>query len=125
MNETIFSVARRLIHTDWTFENIKKLGDIISRAEVSRTFQNIRLLPESTVLKNVALGLSQHEQCSTLACILGLPSARRERRRIDKEALRILDDVGMAAYAGRRVSTLAYGHQRRVEIARGIAGCHY
>ena len=93
----------------------------VSRAGVSRTFQNIRLLRESTVLENVALGLSREDKSSTVACLLGLPSARRERRVIEQKAMHILSEVGMAAYAQYNASALAYGHQRRIEIARAIA----
>ena len=93
----------------------------VSRAGVSRTFQNIRLLRESTVLENVALGLTREEKSSTLACMLGLPSARRERRGVEQKAMRILEAVGMTAYAHNIASALAYGHQRRIEIARAIA----
>ena len=93
----------------------------VSRSGVSRTFQNVRLLADSTVLENVTLGLAQHEKSSLLECVLGLPSARSERRAVEEEAMRILDDLGMAAYAHHTASGLAYGHQRRVEIARAIA----
>lgn len=93
----------------------------VSRAGVSRTFQNVRLLPDSTVLENVTLGLARHEKSSVLECLLGLPAARRERRDVEAQALSILDEVGMTAYAHHTASGLAYGHQRRVEIARAIA----
>jgi branched-chain amino acid transport system ATP-binding protein len=93
----------------------------VARSGVSRTFQNVRLLHDSTVLENVTLGLARHEKSSVLECILGLPSARRERKAMEAEAMRILEDVGMAGYAHHTASGLAYGHQRRVEIARAIA----
>lgn len=93
----------------------------VSRAGVSRTFQNVRLLADSTVLENVTLGLSQQEPSSFLDCILGLPAARRDRRVMRERAMAILADVGMADYAHHTASGLAYGHQRRVEIARAIA----
>lgn len=93
----------------------------VSLAGVSRTFQNIRLLRESTVLENVALGLNRGVGASMLACLLGLPAARREQREIETQALEILAEVGMSAYAHCMASSLAYGHQRRVEIARAIA----
>ena len=93
----------------------------VARAGVSRTFQNIRLLRDSTVLENVAVSLSRQAQTSALSCILGLPSARREQRTIAAKALRFLQQVGMETYAHYPASALAYGHQRRVEIARAIA----
>jgi len=93
----------------------------VSRAGVSRTFQNVRLLPDSTVLENVTLGLTRGGSSSLLACVLGLPSARREHRAIEEEGMRILAAVGMSAYARHTASGLAYGHQRRVEIARAMA----
>lgn len=93
----------------------------VAKAGISRTFQNIRLLNDSSVLENVALGLARHEKASALACLLGLPSARRERIAVKEAAMRILSDVGLAQYAHQEASSLSYGHQRRVEIARAIA----
>ncbi|WP_173933984.1 ABC transporter ATP-binding protein [Chelativorans sp. Marseille-P2723] len=93
----------------------------VARAGVSRTFQNVRLLTDSTVLENVTLGLAQQEHSSFLDCMLGLPAAQRDRRAVRDKAMQILADVGMVEYAHRIASGLAYGHQRRVEIARAIA----
>ncbi len=93
----------------------------VARAGVSRTFQNVRLLPDATVLENVTLGLSQHEKSSVLECVLGLPAALRDRRRSEEEALAILRDVGMGDHAHHPAAGLAYGHQRRIEVARAIA----
>jgi branched-chain amino acid transport system ATP-binding protein len=93
----------------------------VSRAGVSRTFQNVRLLQDSTVLENVTLGLSKQEKSSFLDCILGLPKARQDRRLVEKEAMRILADLGIADLADHTASGLAYGHQRQVEIARAVA----
>jgi branched-chain amino acid transport system ATP-binding protein len=93
----------------------------VSRAGVSRTFQNIRLLNDSTVLENVSLGLARHARTSMMACLLGLRSARAEQLAMHEGAMRVLEDVGLTRYAQLEAAGLSYGHQRRVEIARAIA----
>jgi len=107
----------RVDGTDVSHESV--IG--VSLAGVSRTFQNIRLLHDSTVLENVALGLCRSDRSSTVACLLGLPSARRARKSMDAEAMTLLQEVGLVSQAHQLASELAYGHQRRVEIARAMA----
>jgi len=88
---------------------------------VVRTFQTVRLLGETTVLENVMLGLCRYGETSWMSGILGLPSARRERRDMAAEARRLLDTLNLGAFADEVVDNLPYGHQRRVEIARALA----
>jgi len=93
----------------------------VARAGIARTFQNIRLLPEQSVLDNVAAGFHRHEAGPMLSALLGLPSARAARRRTEHGAAVLLARFGMGAQARQLAGTLAYGHQRRVEIMRALA----
>ena len=95
--------------------------DVIARSGVSRTFQNIRLLPDATVLENVMIGFHRHERASMLAGVLGLPSARRETGQIRARSLALLDKFELRRHADTLAGGLAYGHQRRVEMARAVA----
>ncbi len=67
----------------------------VARAGITRTFQNIRLLAEASVVDNVMIGFYRRETTSTAASLLGLPSARRETRSLRDRALRLLERFGM------------------------------
>jgi len=96
-------------------------ADEICRARLARTFQNIRILPDNSVLENILIGFHRHEKCSTLAAILGLPSARRESEKIGKMAEELLQRFGMSALADFPAGGLSYGHQRKLEMMRALA----
>jgi branched-chain amino acid transport system ATP-binding protein len=93
----------------------------VGRAGVARTFQNIRLQGEASVLENVMVGFVRLEQSSLLSCLLGLPAAVRETRSTRERAEALLTKFGMRAFANVPAGTLAYGHQRRVEMMRAFA----
>ncbi len=93
----------------------------VCRSGIARTFQNIRLLSEATVLDNVVIGFHRHERCSTISSLLGLPSARRETAELRERARLLLKRFGMTAYERHPAGGLAYGHQRRVEMMRALA----
>ncbi|MCE0497629.1 MAG: ABC transporter ATP-binding protein [Methylacidiphilales bacterium] len=93
----------------------------VCRLGVSRTFQNIRLFPEMTVLENVLVAQFQHRSISPLPLLLHSPHFRDEEKRSRDEALAFLDFVGLASHAEKISSSLAYGLQRRLEIARALA----
>jgi branched-chain amino acid transport system ATP-binding protein len=93
----------------------------VANAGVSRTFQTIRLLPDVSVLNTVALGFHRHEKASLLASLIGLPQAREESKRFAAKARELLARFNMLRYADHPAATLAYGHQRRVEIMRALA----
>jgi len=95
--------------------------ETIARAGVARTFQNIRLLREASVLENVMVGFHRHEETSLAANLLGLPPAWRERASFKERAQALLDRFGMSRYASARADSLSYGHQRRVEMMRALA----
>jgi branched-chain amino acid transport system ATP-binding protein len=93
----------------------------ICRAGLARTFQNIRLLGEATVLENVMIGFHRHETSATLAAMLGLPSAGRETVEIKERALVMLKEFDLQDFADYPATGLSYGHQRKVEMARAMA----
>jgi branched-chain amino acid transport system ATP-binding protein len=93
----------------------------VARLGVSRTFQNIRLLGEETVIDNVAIGFHRHEKASLAANLLGLPSSRRETREVRERARALLETFSMQRFADHPAGSLAYGHQRRVEMMRAVA----
>ena len=93
----------------------------VAFAGVSRTFQNIRLLPEATVLENVVIGFHVHVKSSLFAQLVGLPSSLRETPQLVERGRKLLDRFGMSRYADHPAGGLAYGHQRRVEMMRAVA----
>ena len=88
---------------------------------MSRTFQNIRLFPEMTVLENVLVAQFQHRSISPLPLLLRSRQYCARERECRDEALAFLDFVGLAKYTDALSSSLAYGQQRRLEIARALA----
>ena len=93
----------------------------VAHAGVSRTFQNIRLLPEATVLENVVIGYHVHVKSSLLAQLIGLPSSLRESPQFFEQGRQLLERFGMSRFADHPAGGLAYGHQRRVEMMRAVA----
>jgi len=86
-----------------------------------RTFQQIRLFPRMTVLENVMAGRYLHARSGILAGMLGLPRVRAERRRARDKALEILGTLGIEGLAEAEATSLPYGQQRLVELARALA----
>ena len=95
--------------------------DVIARHGISRTFQNIRLLKEASVLQNVMIGFHRHERASIMAGLLGLAASRWETENVRSRSMDLLRRFGLERYAGHVAGGLAYGHQRRVEMARAVA----
>lgn len=93
----------------------------ITRRGVARTFQNIRVFKEMTLLENVLVALGDHPSYSALSVLLPLPSHRRAEARERERARELLFRVGLADKAERFAGTLSYGEQRRLEIARALA----
>ena len=93
------------------------------RAErgICRTFQNIRLFDELTVLQNVMAGAHARHGAALFPTILGLPSHRVAERKIAKIAAEMLAVIGISDFINKRADTLSYGDRRRVEIARALA----
>lgn len=90
---------------------------------IARTFQNIRLFANGTVLENVMLGCHVREKYSWWKTLLPFvfKDALREQREIREKSMRLLEKVGLAEHAYETASSLPYGAQRRLEIARALA----
>lgn len=95
--------------------------DRIAHLGIARTYQNIRLFTNMTVLENVMLGQERLLRTSWLGSIFGTPAARRETREVVERALAQLDYVGLSGQEDRMAGELAYGDQRRLEIGRALA----
>ncbi|HWL58611.1 MAG TPA: ABC transporter ATP-binding protein [Paracoccus sp. (in: a-proteobacteria)] len=96
-------------------------ADRVARSGMGRTFQNIRLQKEASVLANVMVGFHRHEKCSLISAILGLPSSRREDAMLRQRAMALLEQFDMTDHAESPAGSLAYGHQRKVEMMRALA----
>lgn len=86
-----------------------------------RTFQNIELFGNMTVLENVMLGLHTRSSCGILACMAKMPWHLREERFIRKQAAEWLDFCGISGLADQKASNLPFGKGRLLEIARAMA----
>ncbi len=93
----------------------------INQAGIARTFQNIRLFGDMSVLDNVKVGLHNHYKYSTLEGILRLPRFFRTEKAMDGRAMELLEVFGLAGEYNYKASNLPYGKQRKLEIARALA----
>ena len=93
----------------------------INKDGIARTFQNIRLFSQLSVLDNVKAGLHNHHEYTTLEGILRLPRFCAMEKEMDKKALELLDVFGLVNHATVTASNLPYGMQRKLEIARAMA----
>jgi len=88
---------------------------------IGRTFQNIRLFGQMTVIDNVVVGMHTRLHTYLLGIALKLPSTMRKEREAYDKAGRILDYLGLGDAAWELAANLPYGRQRKVEIARALA----
>ena len=93
----------------------------INKAGVARTFQNIRLFKQLSVLDNVKAGLHNHHKYSMLAGIFRTPAFRRTEREMDEQAMELLKVFDLDREAEHLAANLPYGKQRKLEIARALA----
>jgi ABC-type branched-chain amino acid transport systems, ATPase component len=108
------------ISINGTSTNKKTTPQIVALG-VARTFQNIRLFKNLSVLDNVKLALNNSMSYSTLSAVLRLPKYWREERIATDTALDLLDIFDMAEMANITAGNLSYGQQRKLEIARALA----
>ncbi|MEO8229421.1 MAG: ABC transporter ATP-binding protein [Chloroflexota bacterium] len=92
----------------------------VSRIGIGRTFQNIRLFGELSVLENVKVALQRQSAHSIFGTLLSSPSFLRGERELDDRAMELLELFGLAGQHDRTARNLAYGDQRRLEIARAV-----
>ncbi len=88
---------------------------------MGRTFQNLRLFADLSVLDNVMLGRHSRMENGFFASLLALPGARKQERATRERAMQLLELVGLARLATWPAGSLPYGLQRRVELARALA----
>ena len=93
----------------------------INKAGIARTFQNIRLFKDMSVLDNVKVGLHNHYQYSTLTGILRLPKYFKVEKEMNEKAMEILKVFDLDKEAEILAGNLPYGKQRKLEIARALA----
>ena len=93
----------------------------IASAGISRTFQNIRLFANMTAIENVLVGSHTHLTGNIATAIVGPPQLVREERSAVRRAAELLDFVGLRGRGNEIARNLAYGEQRRLEIARALA----
>jgi branched-chain amino acid transport system ATP-binding protein len=93
----------------------------VLHAGLARTFQNIRLFAEMTVLENVLVGRHARTTSGVVGAVLRLPGTRREEAESRERAHDLLRQMGIAQHADRLAKNLSYGDQRRLEIARALA----
>ncbi len=93
----------------------------IAEAGISRTFQNLQVFGDMTVIENVMVGFHLHTKQGFWASLLGLPQVRAEEGRVEALAMELLEFVGLADRAYNKAKDLPYGYQRLLEIARALA----
>jgi branched-chain amino acid transport system ATP-binding protein len=124
---SLFNVLTGIYSADageFTFDGLP-LNDLkpneVAERGIARTFQNIRLFANLSALENVMIGRHVRTHGSVLGAILRDAKTRAEEKAIEKRAHELLDYVGVAKRANTLAKHLAYGDQRRLEIARALA----
>ena len=93
----------------------------INRKGIARTFQNIRLFHNLTVLENVMVGLANQIPCNVFESIFRLPRHKRSEKEARERAMELLKVFKLDAYSDYLAANLPYGKQRKLEIARALA----
>ena len=93
----------------------------VALAGIARTFQNIRLFQNMTVIENVMVGMHANTSTGSFGAIFNTKSARQEEKMIRVQSTKWLDYVGILTEADNLARNLSYGDQRRLEIARALA----
>jgi branched-chain amino acid transport system ATP-binding protein len=102
--------------------NIARLSPhVVAKRGISRTFQNLQLFANMTVLENVMVGRHCRTRVGLLRSALKFPGVLKEEKRITTAAMDLLDFVGLADSAQRSAATLPFGKQRLIEVARALA----
>jgi branched-chain amino acid transport system ATP-binding protein len=104
-----------------TWRRSRRSPDVITQGGIARTFQNIRLFHAMTVVENVMVGMTRSITTHPLLSLLNVGSHRRKEREAAARAGELLAFVGLAGKHNELAKNLAYGDQRRLEIARALA----
>lgn len=124
---TLFNLVSGFLQTDTgtiTFRDSAIHGrepHQIAGLGLSRTFQHIRLFSHMTALENVMVGRHVKGHAGFIEGMLGMPRTQREDQKHRERALEIMDLLGIGAFAGTDATSLSYGQQRIVELARALA----
>jgi len=89
---------------------------------ITRTFQNIRLFSRLSCLDNVRVAAHPHRKVGLASALLRTPAFEQDEDSLRRQAMEMLEALGLAAYADQPATSLPYGQQRRLEIARALAG---
>ncbi len=117
----LFGVALGTAGTLAVWRRGRRSPHVVALSGISRTFQNIRLFSNMTVLENVLIGLDRAIPGGVLSMLFRTPRNRRAESDAQGKALEMLSFVGLASDANRIAGQLPYGDQRRLEIARALA----
>lgn len=98
---------------------VKKTPDMITKLGMARTFQNIRLFKELTAFENVLIAKHMRSKANFLSATLGLN--KKEEKTMKEDTLKLLDILGLMDVKDEIASSLPYGQQRHLEIARALA----
>lgn len=93
----------------------------IARKGIARTFQNIKMFSGMTALENVMVGRHSRSKAGFLASMFRLPYCVREEKAIREKSMELLEFLGIAEHADTEATSLAFGQQRAVELARALA----
>lgn len=108
-----------------SLESVEKINGLkpnkVTEKGVARTFQNIRLFSEMTVLENVMIGCHCRSNAGIIGAIFRGKSARAEEKKIIEKSYMILEKMGISSLVNELAKNLPYGAQRRLEIARALA----
>jgi branched-chain amino acid transport system ATP-binding protein len=95
--------------------------DRVAEAGINRTYQNIRLFRNLTAIENILVGMHIHLKSTWYGAVFNTPATRRDEAEAHENARRILDFVGLRGRGDVVARNLAYGEQRRLEVARALA----
>ena len=99
----------------------RRTPDVIALGGIARTFQNIRLFSSMTAIENVLIGMDRSFRSRILQMVLQTRGFRNEEQQRRRDATELLEFVGISSKAWTLAENLAYGDQRRLEIARALA----
>jgi len=95
--------------------------DRITKVGIARTFQNMRLMDNLTVIDNVMIGFHLHLKSNLASAILKFPNYVREEESIYHKSMELLEKVGLEQFKLEKAGSLPYGQQRKLEIIRALA----
>ncbi|HEU0202251.1 MAG TPA: ABC transporter ATP-binding protein [Burkholderiaceae bacterium] len=109
----------RTVFRDTAIDGLRP--DLIARLGIARTYQNIRLFANMTTLENILVGMHAHLRSTWIGAILGTPVTHANEEVATAAARELLQWVGLTGKGDVLARNLAYGEQRRLEIARALA----